>query len=246
MALSHNPTGHDAAQAAAYDRTNSPIFAPFMIHVVCNLLNQSKARNEPPINVETQIRSWGGGLKQLRSCYSLWDQRVREACQTTPIDHPIWNRFIEHHRQTPHTYNIQRTSSMLEALLQIWCRNGEQNSTYGPYPTPYEQQQYQNECLLPIGHLSAAIMNFEFERSFKANRADVDTLLSQKQRQVIATTKDEKELKNDTFIDPMNPSEVKKKPTNRKRKAPDDSDSKEETTKGQPPKKKQRHNNPST
>eukprot|EP01083_Nonionella_stella_P260586 888321_1 len=129
MSLSGSITT-DELREATYKRPNSPIFAPFMINVVCNLLNNSELMQyQQPLNIEHWIGLWGGGLKLLKRCFPLWDKCVYDACKITSIDHIIWKQFLNYH-------NISNTKTLnnikiLQTLLSTWLETGKQNSTYG-------------------------------------------------------------------------------------------------------------------
>eukprot|EP00483_Globobulimina_turgida_P003132 UN03137 len=87
----------------------------------------------------------------------------------------MWKKFVDAH-------NIPNRDSfgpikMLQYLLQHWVQSGRDNRTYGPYPTPFEQQEFQNIVVVPLGYIAQAITEFKFEPCFKANEMDIQTFI---------------------------------------------------------------------
>lgn len=167
-----------------FQRTNSIIFAPFMINVVCELLNRHNSHNlGTRVNTHEYIGNWGGGKYQLLSCFPQWDSLVSECCQQTPIGHHIWRRFAQRH-QLPD--RIQGDGvRVLQYLLQQWARCGQESNLIGPYPSFKEQEDYQQieKVQRPFAVLQDAILTMKFEPAFKANGEDIDSLLLRRRRQ---------------------------------------------------------------
>ena len=176
---SHKTVNLEVARKAAYERTNSVIFAPFMINVVCQLLNQHYIKHnlQQPLNITNHIHQWGGGLKILKQCYPEWDKRVKEACSITHTKHKIWKDFVNYH-DIPGRERFDPIHT-LQHLLQQWINIGRKNNNYGPYPSDLEQEKFGEVCLKPMQFLTEAIVNFKFEKSFEANRLSIKEFLEQ-------------------------------------------------------------------
>ena len=158
-----------------FEKTYSPIFAPFLICVVVKLLNDSGHR--PQLNLSDFVARWGGGIKLLRKCtrkktldpedkHCTWDSLVDQCCIATPISHNVWLQLVRYNKIEETTIPKQN----LENLLMHWVENGHKYRTYGPYPKAPEQELYIQDTIPPrISEiLNYAIINDVFEASYQA------------------------------------------------------------------------------
>ena len=126
-----------------FKRPNSILFAAFLEHVVIELINSAKSSTQQLLNAVSYIKNWGGGLSKIRTVYPKWDSLIRDACQATPIGHPIWDQLATKNKIKVTANNkIQ----ILEQLLVKWEENGKQYKTFGPYANKHEQVDYQEAC----------------------------------------------------------------------------------------------------
>ena len=150
-------------------RTNSVIYAPFILNVVLKLLCA------PLKQMNKHIKKWGGGLCQLQKCLPNWDLLVNEACDLTPSNYYIWRKFADDYKSDlseshqNSTVNHKSDKDILNDLLCQWCKAGHDNHTFGSYPSSDQQEQYQEQCIFPIGKLNVAIFSGLLEDSFLAN-----------------------------------------------------------------------------
>ena len=162
-----------------------------MVNVVCELLNRSKlVQHQGPLNIESYVQKWGGGLKHIKKTYPNWDKEIDEACKVTGIGHKIWKQFVNMH-DIPHREDFDPIN-ILQHLIQHWYNVGQQNNNYGPYPSHLEQQHYADTCLLPMQRIQAAIVQLQFEPCFKANRMSIEEFLEMERK--------EKEAKSSVLI----------------------------------------------
>ena len=152
------------------------IFAPFMVNVVCELLNRSKlTEHQGPLNIHSYVGQWGGGLNKIKQCYPKWDYLINEACTITGITHPIWRRFVNMN-EIPGREDFDPIN-VLQHLLQHWRNIGDKGRHYGPYPSHYEQTEFADVCIVPMQQIQNDIINLLFEPCFKANRLSIEEFL---------------------------------------------------------------------
>ena len=92
-----NPLSAPITTNHATTRTNSCIFAPFLICVLCDLINVIRTRDDCPesemLDVNAIVARWGGGQGRLRAAWPRWDETAAECAATLPATHAIWKRI---------------------------------------------------------------------------------------------------------------------------------------------------------
>ncbi len=145
------------------DRPNTPIFAPMMVNVLCELINRQRPNRV--LKIEEIVGEWGGGIDNLRRSCVEWDCLVSACCKLLPMEHDFWRMCLKVYNEPYYSVKMSAVQVGL-CLLGEWQNEGESAGTYGPYPSKYEQDRFRETAIVPTKSLMRAIDQHQFEACF--------------------------------------------------------------------------------
>ena len=111
------------------------ILPPFLSCILVHLLDDN-------IMLGTDIK-WDERVDILRYCYEDWDNKIKECCASTPVDHEVWKTFLDYHTKYGKRMRRKGNVEILKFLWNKWMKLGNEYMTFFPsYPTSAEQHEY--------------------------------------------------------------------------------------------------------